>query len=129
MNDYARVLQRISQLGAGKSWLLNPDQYEWLGVNGTATNYGTNIEPQLGDPPISSNEIVYPCWLKDILSAATMTLEDSILPALARAAPSSRVQETDELMSSRASSLSGQIISLTASVLTCFLLCCSMTSV
>ena len=130
MNDYARVLQRISQLGAGESWFLNPDQYVWLGVNGTATNYGTNIEPQFGDPPIPTTDMVYPSWLKGFLSGPTMTLEESVPSTQKTAAPSSSSEETPAVpsSSSRAPSLSGQIISVTASALTFFLLCCSMSS-
>lgn len=45
---------------------LNPEQYTWLGINGTATNYGVAIAPQTGDPPVPVDEIVYPKWLEDL---------------------------------------------------------------
>lgn len=48
LQDYARVFQRVMQLGAavpGAEWALAPKQYTWLGINGTATNYGTAITP------------------------------------------------------------------------------------
>jgi hypothetical protein len=47
LQDYARVFQRVMQLGAvpGAPWALLPEQYIWLGINGTATNYGTEIMP------------------------------------------------------------------------------------
>lgn len=44
--DFQRVLQRTSQLGAGRGWQPTADQWEWNGVNGTATNYGIMIPPQ-----------------------------------------------------------------------------------
>lgn len=66
MSDYARVLQRISQTGAGGGWQANKTQYEWLGINGTATNYGTNIEPPTGEPPVPVSDIAIPQWLQNI---------------------------------------------------------------
>lgn len=42
MEDYA-TLQRIPQLGNG-DWSLNQTWYEWLSINGPATNYGVNIQ-------------------------------------------------------------------------------------
>lgn len=65
MGDYARTLQRISQLGNG-DWSLNQTQYEWLGINGTATNYGVDIEPLTGDPPVPESDIQYPQWVVDL---------------------------------------------------------------
>lgn len=62
LKDYGRTLQRISQLGNG-DWSLNKTQYEWLGINGTAENYGVDIEPLAGDPPVSESEIIYPDWV------------------------------------------------------------------
>lgn len=48
LKDYARVFQRVMQLGAGGPgavWALAPQQYVWLGLNGTATNFGVDISP------------------------------------------------------------------------------------
>lgn len=71
MSDYGRALQRISQVGAGGGWTPNQTQYEWLGINGTATNYGIIIEPQLGEPPVPVSNVVYPQWIQDLLSGKT----------------------------------------------------------
>jgi hypothetical protein len=71
MTDYGRVLQRLSQVGAGDGWALNQTQYLWLGINGTATNYGTNIDPQVGEPPIPISDIVYPKWIQDLQNGVT----------------------------------------------------------
>jgi hypothetical protein len=63
MTDYTRTLQRISQLGNG-DWSLNRTQYEWLGINGTSTNYGVDIEPLAGESPVDTShmngDIIYP---------------------------------------------------------------------
>jgi len=53
--DFARIMQRVSQLGAGESWSID-ESYVWLGMNGTATNYGTSISPQDGIPISSVND-------------------------------------------------------------------------
>lgn len=79
MSDYARVLQRISQVGAGDGWVPNQAQYEWLGINGTATNYGVIIEPQGGEPPIPTSDIVYPKWIQDLQSGETTVPTLSLL--------------------------------------------------
>jgi hypothetical protein len=50
MEDFARVMQRTSQLGAGTSWQL-AEGYVWLGLYGNATNYGSTILLQTGTPP------------------------------------------------------------------------------
>lgn len=50
MEDFARVMQRMSQLGAGTSWQLS-EGYVWLGLYGNATNYGSTILLQTGAPP------------------------------------------------------------------------------
>lgn len=72
MADYGRVLQRVSQLGAGASgWSLNQSQYEWLGINGTAINYGVDIEPQGGDPPIPVDQVEPPLWIQKLMQAPT----------------------------------------------------------
>lgn len=43
----------MSQLRAGVSgWPLNQSQYERVGINGTAINYGVDIEPQGGVLPV-----------------------------------------------------------------------------
>lgn len=78
MEDYARTLQRISQLGNG-DWSLNQTQYEWLGINGTATNYGVDMEPLAGDPPVSVSDIQYPQWVIDLRekSGPLFTLADT----------------------------------------------------
>lgn len=78
MEDYARTLQRISQLGNG-DWSLNRTQYEWLGINGTATNYGVDIEPIGGDPPVPVSDIQYPQWVIDLRqkSGPLFTLVDT----------------------------------------------------
>lgn len=67
LDDYARVLQRISQLGAGVGgWSLNQSQYVWLGINGTANNHGVDIEPQGGDPPVSVADFQPPKWIQNL---------------------------------------------------------------
>eukprot|EP00889_Picochlorum_renovo_P006911 jgi/Picre1/33941/NNA_001419.t1 len=65
MTDYTRTLQRISQLGNG-DWSLNRTQYEWLGINGTATNYGVDIEPLAGESPVPEKDIIYPQWVTEL---------------------------------------------------------------
>lgn len=46
LSDFARAYQRMLQLGAGEgAWSLMPDKFEWLGLNGTATNFGVSIAP------------------------------------------------------------------------------------
>jgi len=55
LNDFARVYQRTSQLGAGTSWEPSSD-YAWLGMYGNATNYGKYISVQEGDnPPVQAS--------------------------------------------------------------------------
>lgn len=65
MTDYTRTLQRISQLGNG-DWSLNRTQYEWLGINGTAKNYGVDIEPLAGESPVPEKDIIYPQWVTEL---------------------------------------------------------------
>lgn len=50
LEDFARAMQRISQLGAGTSWQVSTE-YVWLGLHGNATNYGPTILIQTGNPP------------------------------------------------------------------------------
>lgn len=53
LEDFAYVMQRISQLGANeRNWKLL-DTYEWLGINGTGTNYGKNMSPIGSNPPLN----------------------------------------------------------------------------
>ena len=51
VHDFCRVMQRMSQFGAGASWEPQPDQYVWLGINNTATNFGSYISVQDGEAP------------------------------------------------------------------------------
>lgn len=84
VNDYGRVLQRVSQLGAGVSgWSLNQSQYEWLGINGTATNYGVDIEPQAGDPPVSVDQVESPLWIQELMQGQTTRLMSTVQPSAA----------------------------------------------
>lgn len=89
LTDYARVLQRISQLGAGVSgWSLNQSQYEWLGINGTAINYGIDIEPQGGEPTISNPDVKPPLWIQNLMQGQT-TLMSTAQPVVLATAPQS----------------------------------------
>ena len=67
--------------GAGTDWKLNQTQYEWLGINGNATNYGVDMEPQGGDSPVPLDAIVFPKWVEELRQTPgptfVLTKEDS----------------------------------------------------
>ena len=69
VKDYAWVLLRISQVGAGQGWIPDKTEYMWLGVNGTVTNCGVFIMPQGGNSPFLVDNVKNPNWINDFLKS------------------------------------------------------------